>query len=226
MDIRIRNGYKAADARWTPEVRIIIDVFRASTTALAILEKKPSRYLVANDLELIRGLLDQSFRLVSEVYDFGIDNSPTLVRQLVSVGEKIIHKTTNLTTALEANYFDSPVLVGCFNNMDAIVQHVVNQKYSQVEIIPAGQMTTAEETPEDSLCAWMMAERLSQETTGPVQDPRTVLGDWETKKKTRKWPQHFIDDIELAVQLNISKNMPIVRQIQAGLFEVTSLAGK
>jgi phosphosulfolactate phosphohydrolase-like enzyme len=223
MDIRIRNGYDATTSNWVPDVRVIIDVFRASTTSLAILEKEPSRYLVANDLDLIRGLLDQSFRLVSEVYDFGIDNSPTLVRQLVVHGEKIIQKTTNLTTALEANYFDSLVLIGCFNNIDAVVHEIFDRKLARIEIIPAGQMTTKEEAPEDSLCAQMMAEKMSQYFTGSNVNPLSLLGNWEEKKKTRDWPQHFIEDIELAVQLNISKAVPMVRKIQAGLFEVTSL---
>lgn len=90
MNIKIRNGFEDRTSNWIPEVSIVIDVFRASTTSLAILEKKPSEYLMANDLNLIQDLLKNSYRLVSEVYDLGVDNSPTLVRKNILSGEKIV----------------------------------------------------------------------------------------------------------------------------------------
>ena len=110
----IRNGFDSRPLDWMPDISILIDVFRASTTSIAILETRPLEYLVANDFNLIRELLENSYRLISEVYDLGIDNSPTLVRRHVSSGEKIVHKTTNLTTALEKNYLETPMVIGCF----------------------------------------------------------------------------------------------------------------
>lgn len=220
MQVQIRNGYESPVAAWNPDIRIIIDVFRASTTAIAILEKAPSQYLISNDLIQIQALIGQSYRLVSEVYDLGIDNSPTLVRERIIKGDKVVHKSTNLTTALEENYFESQVVVGCFNNVDAVVKHVVQRHFSNIEIVPAGQMGQKCTTPEDTLCAETMKAHILGQSLGQLSSPQSLLGNWEEKKKTRGWPEHFIGDIELAIQLNTSSIVPIARKISSGIFEV------
>jgi phosphosulfolactate phosphohydrolase-like enzyme len=223
VKVQIRNGFEPSLKDWIPDVRVVIDVFRASTTSLAILEKKPAKYQVANDLDLIRSLIDQSYKLVSEVFDLGIDNSPTLVEKHFAVGEKVVHKTTNLTTALEGNHFEGLTLVACFNNLQAVSDYIRKQQFANIEIIPAGQMGEKIAMWEDSLCAEMLQSSLISLTPAPHKDPFTFLGNWEEKKLTRKWPQHYIEDIELAVKLNVSELIPQVQKVDSNLFEVTSL---
>lgn len=222
MNIQIRNGYEEPVSNWVPDVRIVIDVFRASTTCLALLEKQPAQCLVANDLTVIQDLLQKSYRLVSEVYDLGIDNSPTLVRSRMGIGERVVLKTTNLTTALEKNYLEAQTLVACFNNMGAVAEHILGKKYREIEIIPAGQMTSQTMAPEDSLCAEMLKARLKCESVQTI--PASLLGDWEEVKKTRNWPQHYIEDLELAVQMDISSHVPIVKKIEMGIYEIKGVS--
>lgn len=64
----------------------------------------------------------------------------------------------------------------------------------------------------------MIADKLKGKSLNT--DPRSLLGNWEEKKRTRNWQQHFIEDIELAVQLSVSNCIPLVRKVDHGLFEV------
>lgn len=222
MNIQIRNGYEKPQPSFIPEIRIIIDVFRASTTSLAVLRQKPEKYLIANDLEIVKRFAGNSYRVISEVFDMGIDNSPTLVKEHVQMGEKIIHKTTNLTTAVEANYFEGLVVIGCFNNLGAVVQRINAEGFRNIEIIPAGHMGKQCIATEDSHCAELMKERLlTSKATSPDKD--LLLGKkFEEKKRSGDWPRHLSQDYELAVQLDISSELPLVSFYEFGVFSVSS----
>ncbi|MBK9323720.1 MAG: 2-phosphosulfolactate phosphatase [Bdellovibrionaceae bacterium] len=223
MNVKIRNGFDISPPDRTPDISIIIDVFRASTTSLAILEKQPVEYFITNDLDLIRNLIGNSYRLISEVYDLGIDNSPTLVRKHVSRGEKIVHKTTNLTTALEKNLLSTPMLICCFNNIDSVVEYLLENSYSSIEIIPEGKMKTQMEAPEDTLCAKVLANKLKKEYFEILEDADSLLVNLEEKRAQKNWPQHFVEDIKQAVQLNLSDIIPTITKIESNLFQVSSL---
>ena len=223
MNIRIQNGFEDRPINWMPNVSIIIDVFRASTTTLAILEKRPTEYLIVNELDLIKDLLENSYRLISEVYDLGIDNSPTLVRQYLSSEEKVVHTTTNLTTALEKNYLNMPMLICCFNNIETVVKHLIESNYSNIEIIAAGKMKTQKEAPEDTLCAKMLANKLKNGMFGVLVSRDSLLANLEEKKVQLSWPRHYVDDIKHAIQLNLSDVIPMVQRIRPNLFQVSTL---
>lgn len=81
MQVNIRPGYEPSNSLVIPDVRILIDVFRASTTTLAILESNARKLVIANDFDLIQNLSGQGYLVVSEVYDLGVDNSPTLIKK-------------------------------------------------------------------------------------------------------------------------------------------------
>lgn len=221
MNVRIRNSYEDSDPIFPVDVRVIVDVFRASTSAVAILETQPSEFLIANDLEIIKKLASESYRVVSEVFDLGIDNSPSLVRKKFSAGERVVQKTTNLTTAIEKNYFGGPILIGCFSNLSSLVNLIRHQDFKNIEIIPAGQMEKLHPVVEDTHCAELIhAHLLSNSNQVPNVD--LMLGNFEEKKKTRGWPAHYIEDLEIAVKMDISKMVPIVVRKDAGIFSVRS----
>lgn len=221
MKVRIRNGYEDADQTFPVDVRVFVDVFRASTTAIAILEKQPSEFLMANDLQIIKKLAKDSYRVVSEVFDLGIDNSPSLVQKNLSLGEKVVQKTTNLTTAIERNHFTGPILIGCFNNLGSVVSFIKNQNYKNIEIIPAGQMAKLHPTNEDTHCAELIQARLLSNSQR-IPDIDLMLGNVEEKKKTRGWPEHFIVDLGIAVLLDTSNKVPFAIRKSAGIFSIDS----
>lgn len=221
MNIRIRHGYVDPDSALQVDVRVIVDVFRASTTAIAILEKQPSEFLISNDLEIIRKLAMNSYLVVSEVFDLGIDNSPSLIRKKFLLGEKVVQKTTNLTTAIEKNYFEGPILIGCFNNLGSLVSFIRKQNFEYIEIIPAGLMGKLHPTNEDTHCAELIRARI---ISNVVQNPDLdlILSHFEEKKRTRGWSEHFIEDLEIAVRLDTSMTVPFVVRKSPGIFSVRS----
>jgi phosphosulfolactate phosphohydrolase-like enzyme len=222
MHVNIRNGYEVFDPHQLPDLRILVDVFRASTTAVGILKKNPDDYLIANELSTVERFVERGYRVVSEVFHLGLDNSPTLIRDQMGQNEKIIHKTANLTTAIEINFFQGPVAIGCFSNMGALVNWVKRQKFDRVEVIPAGMMEQRKPAKEDTHCAERIQELL---LTGSVQSPDVgfMLAEFEELKKSRNWPAHFIADIEWAVQMDTEKEVPMVMMGPDGTFRVTSI---
>ncbi len=224
MQVQIRNGYEVFDPQNLPELRILVDVFRASTTAVGILKKRPSDYLIANDLETIQRFKDRGYRVISEVFHLGLDNSPTLVRDKMDLDEKVIHKTTNLTTAIEINFYSGPMVIGCFSNMGTLVDWAHKQKFEKIEIIPAGLMDQRKPAKEDTHCAELIQQRL---LTGKVMAPDVdlMLGEFNELKKTRNWPAHFIADIEWAVQLDTEMEIPQVMIGPDSTFRVHSAKG-
>lgn len=56
MQINIRGGYSAKDTLFVAYATLVIDVFRASTTVLALFESGVKKLLVANSLDTIKSL--------------------------------------------------------------------------------------------------------------------------------------------------------------------------
>lgn len=221
MKVTVRQGFEPSPIT-SPDLRILIDVFRASTTALAILDKKPSDYLVTNSLETLQSLASQGYRVVSEVFKLGIDNSPTLIQQKMMAHEKVVHKTANLTTAIERNFFDGPMILACFNNFEAVIQYAHRNRFQWIEVIPAGLMGKSSPAKEDSICAEMLAEKILTQ-----QEDRTrqqiIIEDIDEIKAKNEAPFHYYQDLALALRMNISSKIPAVEKVDAGLYRVSSL---
>ena len=211
MHITIRNAFDLASKRNLPEVRIFIDVFRASTTTLALLDAGVKTLLIANSLDLIENLSRQGYLVVSEVFHLGLDNSPTLIKKLASPPDKAVLKTANLTTAIEANAFEGTMLIAAFNNLTAIQSHLKAHHFKNIEIIPAGHMNTALPTFEDTHCAEVLARSLIEDR--PAHSNIYALSkhiEFKTLEKPRK--PHFLGDMALAVALDTSAAVPKVFQ--------------
>src|SRR5690349_17997087 len=102
MHITIRNSYDPPRST-SPDVAVFFDVFRASTTLLALVHVGAAKIYSANDEETCRSFHKQGYELVSEVFAGGIDNSPSQVLTGSYKGRQIIHKSTNLTAAVFHN---------------------------------------------------------------------------------------------------------------------------
>lgn len=218
MITKIRNGFETPSDDKV-DVRVIIDIFRASTTAIAILEMQPSDYLIANDLKIIESYMAKSYKLVSEVFDIGIDNSPTLVRKHICKGDKVIHKTTNLTTAIEINYFDRPIIIAGFNNLSAVANYLISENFHKIEIIPAGFIKKQLPNKEDSSCADILKDALD---TGVMNTPdkQLIFGDFEHTRTTNNWTDHYTEDVQYALKQDTSFIVPVVKKIQDSIFQV------
>ncbi len=218
MKISLRPGYEPEMPTTIPDVRVIIDVFRASTTTLAILENGAQSLFIANDFDLLKTFSEDGYLIVSEVFDLGIDNSPTLVKSNGVLNRKVVLKTSNLTTALEKN-ISSKVIIACFNNLGAVFDHLMTSQYQDIEIIPAGHMADHQMNFEDLHCAEILKGSLKdRKLLVPNKSAFEIRIDEIFKSKPR--PQHYIEDLNLAIKPNISKSVPAVIKRTSALFDV------
>lgn len=222
MQIRIRPGYDEIESQ-DYDLRVIIDVFRASTTVVAILESGAAELVIANELSVLKKLSSEGFLVISEVFDLGLDNSPTLVKKWELKGKKAALKTSNLTTALEKNDFDGDLVICCFNNLDKVTQTILGRGYQKIEIIPAGLMAVRQMNVEDIHCAEILRDSLVQ---NKIITPNLDLLEYRIREKCegKNRESHYIDDLNLAIQANISRVVPIVKSKTADIFHLTALA--
>lgn len=214
MRVEIRNAF--TPPQQIPDARVFIDVFRASTTSLALLDAGVDSLLIANDLKLIQKLSQDGYLLVSEVFDLGIDNSPTIVKKRNLQRARAVLKTANLTTAIEKNIFKGPMFIGCFNNIDAIANYIQKENYHSVELIPAGLMAQQIPLLEDSHFAEALKAKLTESPS--AYDPELLNSHIKKLKEKEHHPDHYWDDLALAIQLNISKSVPSIQIEGPNLF--------
>jgi phosphosulfolactate phosphohydrolase-like enzyme len=217
MKISLRPGYEPESAN-APDLRIIIDVFRASTTTLAILENGARTLMIANDFELLKKFSEDGYLIVSEVFDLGIDNSPTLVKALGVQDRNVALKTSNLTTALEKNS-SVEAIIACFNNLGAVFAHTLAGGYQNVEIVPAGHMASQQMNFEDRHCAEILKESLESQSLR-TPDGTALKGRVSELCRAKSRTPHYLDDLNLAVRPNISTGVPKIFKKMKGLFEV------
>ncbi len=206
MQIDIRPGYAPFLADKLPDARVFIDIFRASTTSLAIIEGQAQEALICNDFEELKKFSAAGALIVSEVLDLGIDNSPTLLKSMDLKKKTIVLKTGNLTTAIDKNAFLGPMYICSFNNLSATIKALKKAKYASIEIIPAGIMAKGIMTLEDEICAKALKMALENDQA-PIVDKAQLKAHAEFKCQEKKRSSHFIADMELAIQLDISSTV-------------------
>ena len=226
MKVTIRSGFEKQEAS-APGVRVFIDVFRASTTILTLCRREVADILVANDQATINALLSQDYRLVSEVIQGGYDNSPTRLATAPIAGERIALRTTNFTTALEANAAPGPMLIAAYNNLPAVAGWIQAEAPEWVEIIPCGNMISRKHTVEDRDCARLLKAVLESGDPDLPWDFSVVME--EVARVKRDHPErgdHYAQDILFATGYGISAILPRARELEPGLYRVDWRNGK
>lgn len=220
MRVTIRNGFDSYFER-RPSAQVVIDVFRASSTTIALLESNVSDLVVANDLSVIKSFHEKGYHVVSEVFDLGIDNSPTLVLEGAFSNKKALLKTSNLTTAISDNYCQSKMYIGCFNNIGSLSKHILNEKFDWVEIVPAGLMARRTENPEDTECAYMLESLL----VGKKYEPNWQLIQEKIDRKLNEQirPQFYINDLHHSLKINFSSVVPLVEKVDDSSFRISKI---
>jgi 2-phosphosulfolactate phosphatase len=137
-------------------VCIVVDVLRASSTVVTLLERGCERVVVAAHVEQARALKErlpdhllcgEAGGLPPEGFDYG--NSPLEFSRLDLNGKSVILATTNGTRALtEVADTAAAVLVGCLLNLTAVTRaavHRAEELATDVNIACAGDMDGSEE---------------------------------------------------------------------------------
>jgi 2-phosphosulfolactate phosphatase len=166
-DERVVLGSFHADARAARGVAVVIDVFRAFTTAAVAFANGAESIAIVGDLETAldlraRGVgrycLGERGGLRPDGFDFG--NSPAEILDRQFDGETLIQTTSNGTKGLLAASGADAVYAGSLAIADATVEAVRSEFQAEVHFIAMGA-DDVERAEEDELCALYMRARLA-----------------------------------------------------------------
>ncbi|HET6559569.1 MAG TPA: 2-phosphosulfolactate phosphatase [Prolixibacteraceae bacterium] len=154
MEIKILQLLEGA--RQAKGLTVIIDVFRAFSTACYAFGNGVQRIYPVGDLELAYGLKNQhpEYILVGERYErrpegFDFGNSPSQLLTGDLHGKTMVHTTSSGTQGIVNAVDADEVITGSFVNAGAIVSYIKKQKPEKVSLVCMGyscQYPTDEDT--------------------------------------------------------------------------------
>lgn len=142
------------------KIIIVIDVFRAFTTASYVLERRPSSYMIAQKQTVISQLASKHINplvigkpekeMDGRIYH--IPNSPTRVLDVEISGRDVVHRTEAGAKGILLAHDADIILVAGFVNAAATARYIKTLTNPKVTIMPMGHEGT---TPslEDDICA-------------------------------------------------------------------------
>jgi 2-phosphosulfolactate phosphatase len=158
---------------------VIIDVFRAFSTACYAMEQGANRIYPAGSIEDAFNLkkkfpgailIGERNEKKPEGFDFG--NSPTHILNAGLRGKNLIHTTSSGTQGIVNARNAEQIITGSFVNAGAIVRYIKKINLPTVSLVCMGYACEYP-TDEDTFCA----EYIRNEVMG-------LPSDWETMKKT------------------------------------------
>jgi 2-phosphosulfolactate phosphatase len=165
MHIDILNLIEGA--KQAQGLTVIIDVFRAFSTACYVVRNGAGEIIPVGDVDLAYKLKEENpdYVLMGERqgkmlpgFDYG--NSPTAVEAVDFSGKTVI-QTTSAGTQGFANAKDADELItGSFVNAEAIVAYIRNKSPVKVSLVCMGTWAV-KANDEDTLCAEYIAGRLN-----------------------------------------------------------------
>jgi len=213
-------GKGALEAASKKGITVIIDVFRASNTALALLELNAVIFPVETvddarvlDVDITVGEEDG---LRSEYFEF--DNSPVQIKENAEkfINKRVVFRTTNGTRGLIRAKGSKEVIMGSIRNLSVVVKYC-KAKYLEGQSISFVAMgSKGVSRIEDTHCAKMMYYRLLEVCNLP-HDKSDNENPWN-----RDWKQEIIDDrvtgnyktpdYYYSLELNTSNIIPVFNQ--------------
>jgi 2-phosphosulfolactate phosphatase len=157
----------------------VLDVLRASSTIVTLLERGAHPLYVAGTVEAARALAEgladrpllcgESEGLPPPGFDYG--NSPTELGALDLHGRETVLATSNGTRALAALAAAPAVLVGCFLNAAAVAAAagaLARRLRADVALVCAGDNSGTQFSLEDALAAGCIVDRLAPAEAQPT----------------------------------------------------------
>lgn len=168
MEIRVLQlieGAKKAEG-----LAVIIDVFRAFSTACYAMAGGAARIVPVGDLETAFRLKREEPQalLVGErggvmVPGFDYGNSPTQLKAADVRGKTIVHTTSAGTQGIANARMADEIITGSFVNAEAIASYIRRRKPEIVSLVCMG-LGGEREADEDTLCADYIRHRLEGRT--------------------------------------------------------------
>jgi len=147
---------------FTGKTCVVIDVLRASTVIVNALANGAREIIPVGTVDFAMKVSGDAFRSqtllggernTKKVEGFTLGNSPLEYTPEIVNGKSIIHYTTNGSKSIVKAKFAENLFIACFNNLTAIVDHMVKLG-KDFEIICAGNNGAL--NMEDSVCAGKM----------------------------------------------------------------------
>ena len=207
--MEVRVGSLVRDAQEAEGTVIIIDVFRAFTTAAIAFDRGASRITLVAEIEEALELQQKGIGdvLMGEVdgerpegFDYG--NSPYEVSQVNFTGKSVVQSTRAGTVGVAAAGNADTIYLGSFAVADATVKAILRDQPSVVSIIGMGNQGRSR-ADEDEHCALYLRNLL--EGRNPDQDAvrALVMAGGDTQKFfDESKPQYHPKDVELALQIS------------------------
>jgi len=209
-------------------VAVVIDVFRAFTTACYILEKLPASYMFTNKSIVVSQhvskfydpfLIGKAERGATLKYD--IPNSPTRVKEFELKGRNVLHRTEGGANGIMMLKGFDTILVASLANADATVKYLSKLQNPRVSLIPMGHEGV---TPslEDELCAQYIDAQLKGKAI-ELSQYRSTLREGPGKYffSDDQW-QYPSQDFDLCLEIG-RFNFAIQAEVQDGYATLRAL---
>jgi 2-phosphosulfolactate phosphatase len=201
-------------ARSATGYAVIVDVFRAFTTAAFCVAAGAREIVLVNDHEeaLAMKRADPKLFLSGEIDGrpipgFDVGNSPSAIERLDLAGRRVVQRTSSGTQGVVAATGAHAIMLGSFVIAAATVRYLSARAAQEVTIVAMGQ-NALEDADEDLACARYLAAALNG---GRPSVPQvTLLAD----RDGEGWPDWFPRrDAELALDVDrFSFALPVVRE--------------
>ncbi len=203
--LQLKEGAERAEG-----IAVIIDVFRAFTTACYIMNQNAETILPVADVELAYELknLNKGYILVGERnevmlpgFDYG--NSPANIEHIDFSGKTVVHTTSAGTQGIQRAMRAKEVLTGSFVNAKAVADYIRGKKAEKVSLVCMGK-ASLRPTEEDTFCAEYI-KSLLEGGEYPVEEKLKSLRYLEGKRffnpeNQRQCPQR---DFYLSTQIGV-----------------------
>lgn len=207
MEVRIESLIEGA--RRARGVVVIVDVFRAFTTAAVAFAREAERIIIVPEVDEAlrfrdRGLGDICVGEVNgirpERFDFG--NSPYELMQAQLRGKVVILSTRAGTVGVAATSDTSEIYAGSFVVAGATARVIREEKPAKVTIVAMG-WNAAVRTDEDELCALYLRNLLQGRQPDREAVRKLVLAGGEVAKFHDPSQPHFHpEDLEIALEID------------------------
>ncbi len=207
MEVRMESLLEGA--RRAQGTVVIVDVFRAFTTAAVALARGAERIVMVSGIDEALRLRDQGVGEICvgeengirpEGFEFG--NSPQEMMQASLQGKVVIQSTRAGTTGVAAATQAEAVYAGSFVVAAATAQAVLRDNPAHVTVVAMG-WNGRMRTDEDELCALYLRNLLQGRRPDPEAARRLVLASGEAAKfGDPKQPHFHREDLEIALEMN------------------------
>jgi 2-phosphosulfolactate phosphatase len=207
--MEIKVGSLVRDAREAEGTVIIIDVFRAFTTAAIAFDHGAAQIILVAEIEEALALRQQGIGdvLMGEVdgkrpegFDYG--NSPYEVAKVDFTGKSIVQSTRAGTVGVAAAGNAGSIYLGSFAVAEATVKAILREGPPMVWIIAMGDRGLRR-SDEDEHCALYLRNLLEGRHPDPNAVRSLVMEGGDTQKFfDESQPQYHPRDVELALQVS------------------------